>query len=142
MAIPISGWCNQPWGVSINGKYFEKEISLSIVKKIKALNTNKNINIVLTRETDIYQSPPEKATFTNNAGADVMVSIHLGATEVDSAALKSGINFFVAKDNFENAFKSKILASALIGAFKNNTDLSLLRIFCNRQFGIIFKWAY
>ncbi len=121
---------------SINGKYFEKEISLSIIKKIKALNTNKNINIVLTREKDIYQSPPEKATITSDAGADIMVSIHVGATTADSAALKSGINFFVAKDNFENAFKSKILASALIGSFKNNTELPVAENPQQRQMGI------
>lgn len=108
---------------SINGKYFEKEISLSIIKKIKSLNTNKKLNILLTRETDIYQSPPEKATITNNAGADIMVSIHVGAASADAAALKSGIIFFVAKDNYQNAFNSKILASALIGSFKNNTEL-------------------
>jgi len=121
---------------SINGKYFEKEISLSIIKKIKTLNTNKNINIVLTRETDIYQSPPEKATFTNDAGADLLVSIHVGATTADSAAFKSGINFLVAKDNFENAFKSKILASALIGSFKNNTELPVAENPQQRKMGI------
>jgi TonB-dependent SusC/RagA subfamily outer membrane receptor len=105
-----------------NGNY-EKDISLAIAQKIKELNSNSNINIVLSRETDIYQSPPEKANFVNEQKADLMVSIHTDGTEENNVKKKSGMNIWVVRDEFANATISKIFASAIVEAFKQNYPL-------------------
>ena len=53
---------------SQDGTAFEKDMTLAILKKIKALNNNSNINLVLTRETDLYQDPKEKVTIVVRKG--------------------------------------------------------------------------
>ena len=108
---------------SIDGSITEKELTLAIIKKIKALNQNANINLVLTRETDVFQSVQEKADFTKAQNADLFVSIHVDATSPDSADSKTGLSVYVAKDNFANARNSKLFASAVINEFKNNFPL-------------------
>lgn len=50
-------------GVIVNN-IAEKEITLAIAKKIKELNTNENINIVLSREEDKSITPTERIDFT------------------------------------------------------------------------------
>ncbi len=65
--------------VSLDGNTTEKDIALSVAAKIKALNTNADINILLTRENDIYQSPPQKNDFSEAQHADLFISIHADA---------------------------------------------------------------
>jgi TonB-dependent SusC/RagA subfamily outer membrane receptor len=108
---------------SLDGNTTEKELTLAIIKKIKTLNSNANINLVLTRETDIFQTVQEKAAFTNAQNADLFVSIHIDATSEEAADSKTGLSVYVAKDNFINAGSSKLFASALIKEFKNSFPL-------------------
>lgn len=110
---------------SLDGSTTEKELTLAIIKKIKALNSNANINLVLARETDIFQTVQEKADFTKAQKADLFVSIHIDGTSAEAANSKTGLSVYVAKDNFENAGKSKLFASAVINEFKNNFPLSV-----------------
>lgn len=109
--------------LSLDGRMKEKDLALDIIKKIKALNSNANINIVLTRETDVFQSVKEKAIFTKAQNADLFISIHLDATPNDSADVKTGMGIWVAKDNYANAYNSKLFASAIINEFANNYEL-------------------
>jgi len=60
----------------IDGKSHEKDIALSIAKLVKAQNANANINIVLTRDNDVFMSPQERVTNVNKLGADLFVSLH------------------------------------------------------------------
>lgn len=105
---------------SIDGVY-EKDLTLALAKKVKELNTNRSIAILLTREEDIFQSPQQKAAIAENKNADLLISLHIGGTEKPDT--KTGIEFFVARDQFENAEKSKELASLLIRAFETNFPL-------------------
>ncbi|MBL0359055.1 MAG: N-acetylmuramoyl-L-alanine amidase [Chitinophagaceae bacterium] len=109
---------------SITGNLYEKDIVLSITKKIKELNSNKSLNIVYTREDDSYQSPQEIATFANAQNPDLFISIHLSSAESNNDK-QSGMDVFVAKDNFSNAEKSKLFASAIINQFTGNYPLPL-----------------
>jgi N-acetylmuramoyl-L-alanine amidase len=105
---------------------YEKDIALAISKKVKILNTNSNINIILSRETDIYQTPQEKADFINKTGADLAIVIHTDATTKDSFDIKNGMSIWVAKDENPNALESKVLASALIQTFQRNYPLPII----------------
>jgi N-acetylmuramoyl-L-alanine amidase len=121
---------------SLDGKVTEKDMALSIVQKIKALNNNPNINLILSRESDIYQSPPEKADFSAAQHPDLFISIHIDAAVKDSAAIKTGMNVYVAKDNFANTSGSKLFASAVINEFFNNYKIPVAQLPLQRQVGI------
>lgn len=108
---------------STNGNIVEKDLTLAIIKKIKALNRNASVNIILTRESDVFQSVQEKAAFTISKKADLFVSIHTDATSVDSADVKSGMRVLVAKDNYGNSKDSRVFASAILDEFSSNYKL-------------------
>jgi len=105
---------------SLDGNIKEKDLTLSIIKKIKGLNHNDNINIILTRENDIYQSPPEKVDFSKAQNPDLFVSIHVDAISRDSAAIKTGMSVLVYNEINANTNNSKLFASAIINEFSNN----------------------
>ncbi len=122
---------------SIDGSITEKELTLAIIKKIKALNSNANINLVFTRETDIFQTVQEKADFTKAQNADLFVSIHIASTTPEAANSKTGMLVYVAKDNFVNSVGSKLFASAVIKEFKNDFPLFVSDLPQQREVGIM-----
>ncbi len=63
-------------GANRNGIY-EKEIVLNIAKKIKALNQNKNIEIILTRDDDSYPSLTDRTGKINELKPDYAISLHI-----------------------------------------------------------------
>ena len=121
---------------SVTGNVSEKDLTLAIVKKIKALNNNANINIVLTRETDIFQSVQQKADFTKAQKADLFISIHIDAASADLAGVKFGMSTWVSKDTYENSGGSKLFASAIINEFTNNYKLPVAPLPMQRQMGV------
>ena len=99
------------------------------------MNTNPNINIILSRETDVYQSPIEKVEFANDKNADLFISIHVDAVK-DNADKVNGMTVWVSKNEFDNAAKSKLFASAIIGEFANNYQLNVSPFPQQREIGI------
>lgn len=64
------------------GKYsYEKDLTLQMALKLQATlaAAMPDVNIVMTRTTDIYQSPPLKANIANQAKGDLFVCIHCNA---------------------------------------------------------------
>ncbi|MEP6674537.1 MAG: N-acetylmuramoyl-L-alanine amidase, partial [Ferruginibacter sp.] len=122
-------------GMSADGNVFEKDIALSLIKKIKELNTDPNINIILTREDDSYQSPPEKVAFTKQQNADLFISMHVDVTPQNMLA-RSGMSIWVAKNNSNNSGASKLFASALISEFNNNYGIDVSPQPQQREVGI------
>jgi len=62
-----------------SGKYSnEKDITLAIALKLQQTlqQAMPDINIVMTRTTDVFDAPPVKANKANTAGGDLFVSIH------------------------------------------------------------------
>ena len=123
---------------SVDGTTLEKDIALSIVKKIKAINNNENIDIILTRNDDSYQSPPEKVEFSKAHHADLFISFHADAETLKSENnMHSGLSVWVAKDNYKNASASKLFASAIIQEFKHDYEIPVLVEFPQqRQAGV------
>ncbi len=64
-------------GASAEDGTTEKDLALSIAKKVKALNNNPNIDIVLTRESDRFINVVDRANFANASNANLFVSIHM-----------------------------------------------------------------
>jgi len=90
----------------------EKDITLSIAKKIAALNSNDHINILLSRDKDQRISVKDRVYFAKNHGADLFVSIHL------NAAVDEQLNGFSVMIDRNNTQKNQLLASALINELK------------------------
>lgn len=66
------------------GKYSnEKDIALAISLKLEQLINDQipNIEVVLTRRTDVFDSPIEKAKIANQAKGDLFVCIHCNSAD-------------------------------------------------------------
>jgi N-acetylmuramoyl-L-alanine amidase len=96
----------------INGET-EKEIALIIAKKVKAINNNPNINIVLTRETDQQLSVMDRTNMANDINANLFVSIHM-----DNAADKNtaGATCYVPAKKNIYIKESTVLAKNILAA--------------------------
>jgi N-acetylmuramoyl-L-alanine amidase len=65
-----------PGTISITNKH-EKDFNLALALKVQALLLNEpEIEVVMTRETDIYPTRTERVKLANKISADVFVSIH------------------------------------------------------------------
>ncbi len=121
--------------ISRDGTGIEKNISLAFAKKIKELNQSSNINIILTRENDTYQSPQDKAVIAKNAGADLFISLHTASGPFASVT-NSGMEVYVARDEFSNSTASKLFASSVIENFKSNYGIKVAANPIQRKVGI------
>jgi len=107
---------------SIDGIY-EKNFTLAIAKKVKELNISNDIEIVLTRENDITQTPQQKLDIAESKQADLLISFHCDAQPANTVNKKSGLSIYISKDNERMTPQSKLLASSVIESFKLNYSL-------------------
>ncbi|MBS1495448.1 MAG: N-acetylmuramoyl-L-alanine amidase [Bacteroidetes bacterium] len=114
----------------------EKDINLALAKKIKELNTDENIKIILTRETDIYQNPRDKANIAKAYNADLFITVHGDVSPTTDKEKNSGLAVTISKNNFENSSQSRVLASALLSAFQQHYGLQVASNPEQRQMGI------
>lgn len=70
-------------GANING-IFEKNITMSVCRKLKELSVNQPFKLYFTREGDLYRSVEERAEYANIIQPDLFVSVHVNWYE-DSA---------------------------------------------------------
>ncbi|MBX2925404.1 MAG: N-acetylmuramoyl-L-alanine amidase [Chitinophagaceae bacterium] len=93
----------------------EKDITLSLAKKIQALNSNSRVNIILTRSEDVFQPVKEKVDFSVKQKADAFISIHVAATPRPSNTGK-GFEIYLSRkmDTLStHAQKARLLASII-----------------------------
>jgi len=83
-------------GATRNG-ISEKEIVLNIAKKIKALNQNQNLEIILTRNDDSYPSLTDRTGKINEVKPDFAISLHINNLPRETTYSK-GMEVFV-QDN-------------------------------------------
>lgn len=84
---------------AVNENYLEKDIVLGIAKKIKELNSNENIEIILNREIDEFISLSDRAEFINRLSPDFVISVHLNSY-VDED--KNGLEIIYGGKNLES----------------------------------------
>jgi N-acetylmuramoyl-L-alanine amidase len=92
----------------------EKDINLSIAKKIADLNSNSHLKIVLTRNNDEYMAVKDKVIFAKDNNADLFISIHLNGAVNEQL---NGISVLIDKNNSQ---KNLLLGSALISELKKS----------------------
>ncbi|MCX6205613.1 MAG: N-acetylmuramoyl-L-alanine amidase [Bacteroidetes bacterium] len=120
--------------LSPSTKVSEAELALQFAKAVKAANTNSNIKIILTRETDVFNSVQEKADFANAQKADLFISLHCNdATPIQhengkkEANPSKGMEIYIAnKEKAVNYNANAIFANELANSIKNlNTFLGI-----------------
>lgn len=112
----------------------EKDITLKIVNEIKALNANKKINILLSREGDKAVSLNDRVSFADENKATLFISVHLNAgTE---PTVKSGMDVIVQNNGNNYHVQSNLLASSMIDAFKKDYPLPVAPSVYERQQGV------
>lgn len=90
----------------------EKDDVLRVCARVGQILVGKGHDIYYTRTTDVYESPYQKATEANNAGADFFASFHRNS----AGSSASGYETWV----YENVGKAKACADV---ANKNMSDL-------------------
>lgn len=96
--------------IGINGLQ-EKDINLSIARKVLSLNKNENIQIILTRSDDIYNTAKEKTELATSYKADAFISIHVNAADKETPGAESGFEVFVPSKR--NDLGSRVLGTLL-----------------------------
>lgn len=102
-------------GATVND-FTEKQIVAQITDKIKLQNTNKDIEIVLTRDSDATMTFDERTQIINSLNPDLVISLHVN---MQKNATASGMEFFVSKDNVAYE-KSNTHAEQLQQKFETN----------------------
>ena len=94
-----------PGALSGNGKYKEKDITLSVALKLGSLIKSgyPDVKVVYTRSTDKYVELGQRAAVANKNKADLFISIHVNSAKATQAR---GTETFVmgahkSDDNFE-----------------------------------------
>jgi N-acetylmuramoyl-L-alanine amidase len=98
----------------------EKDINLSIAQKIKALNSNENIRIVLSRNNDIDAIAECQSIVANNK-ADFLITISL-AQNVNNNK-ERGWNICIPYETAKYFKQSEIMGSILFANFSDNYGL-------------------
>ena len=97
-------------GIDINGVITEKELNLAIALKVKELNTNNQIKIILTRESDLFMNVREKVDFTMQQKPDGFVSIHINGAPTNQT---NGIEVYLGTRNTSFQKESMLLGSMI-----------------------------
>ena len=95
----------------------EKDIALAIAQKIKALNEDENIKIILTRETDILPELKVRSEFGNQQKPALFLSLHVNSSPNKT---KTGFEVVIPSKAKNFGSENKILASILLGYLAQN----------------------
>lgn len=68
-------------GAIYNGRQ-EKDDALALTLEIGRILEENGVEVIYTRETDVFETPLQKAQEANRAGADYFVSIHRNSSPV------------------------------------------------------------
>ncbi|MFC0776209.1 N-acetylmuramoyl-L-alanine amidase [Terrimonas alba] len=111
---------NDPGAKSPDEKYKEAQLSLELAKAVKAVASEYNITVVLTREDDKFpgavhdknEALRKRVALTTEMKADAFISLHLSATPEKNQNKYSGFEAYISKNR--EATEDKILASAIL----------------------------
>jgi len=100
----------------------ESDLSLAFAKKIKELNSNPNIRVVLTREKDVFNTVVEVAEMAQKISPDVFISVHANnATPIRLADNKrkenpqKGVELYIASKEKAHDYESNYQLANMLG---------------------------
>lgn len=96
----------------------EKTIVENISKKVKALNKDANVEIVLLRDGDHFMELSERVSIINNLKPNLVVSLHVNA---NMSSEKNGIEAYVSSKNEKFKEVSTVSAEKLLSTISNKS---------------------
>jgi len=109
---------------AVNNTIYEKNINLSIINYASKLFDNTDIKVYCTRINDKFLSLEERTGFVKDVEADLFVSLHMNASELEAA---KGTEVFYSKANNEETYygltskkMAQILADKMHLAMESN----------------------
>jgi TonB-dependent SusC/RagA subfamily outer membrane receptor len=97
----------------------EKNFTLAIAKKMKALNSNTQLNIILLRDKDVALKTDEKLFIALAERPDAFVGLHVNYSPAESD--KKGFEVYVSGKNLVNDKSNVLLASSLLNEVSSIT---------------------
>jgi N-acetylmuramoyl-L-alanine amidase len=91
----------------------EKDLALAIALKVKSLNNNPNINVILSRESDKFITVVDRASFANESNANLFVSIHMDNA---ATAIATGTTCYIPFKNKLYIKESNMAAKNILAA--------------------------
>lgn len=91
----------------------EKDVALKIAQKIKDLSSQYNIDVILTRNSDVFMSPKDKSEFANSQNANAFISLHANANDKEHP-IESGFEVLLSPDNEKFKTQNQVLGSAIL----------------------------
>lgn len=70
----------------------ESDIALELANITRDINTNQRLNLVFTRNSDVFQNPLTKLDLIEESNADLVVSFHVSTATIKSA---SGVDIYI-----------------------------------------------
>ena len=95
----------------------EKDIVLNIAKHIFEMNSNQDLEIILSRDEDLLLPLKKRVEFTNEKQPDLFLSLHVNKAEDKN---KNGVEIFTSTKN-KNYDKSKNYANMLSKNIENQS---------------------
>jgi TonB family protein len=107
----------------------EKDLNLSIAKKIQQLSKEYNVNVIMTRDNDatvgnaksLKEDLLNRVNVAESNKADLFISVHVDASNTDKS--ENGFSVYVSNKNLYYQ-KSIALASALTEEIKNTYPIA------------------
>ncbi|MEI6585072.1 MAG: N-acetylmuramoyl-L-alanine amidase [Sediminibacterium sp.] len=120
---------------SLDGLTTESQIDLALANAVVAANQNSNIKIVLTRNTDLFQSVVDKANFANTQKADLFISLHCNQVALvktdkanDITNPKKGIEIYIANKQKAINYEANLLFANQIANSIKQANLNMLGV--------------
>lgn len=129
-----AGHGGEDHGAIANG-ISEKDITLMIAQRVKELNTNNNLHIVLARDVDKTLSPKERINYSISVHPDLYVSLHFDA-EQGKSTNKSGLQVIIPGNDNPYFAQSNLLGSSMLESFKTGYQLNVNNILLQRSKGV------
>lgn len=90
-------------GADIKG-FEEKAITEAVASKIKELNKNENVEIILLRDGDTSMDLRERTTIINKIKPDLVISLHVSSTTSDKP---NGVSAYISSNKTFNEQSKK-----------------------------------
>ncbi|MBA2499457.1 MAG: N-acetylmuramoyl-L-alanine amidase [Chitinophagaceae bacterium] len=109
-------------GANANAIILEKDINLALAKAVVEMNEDPNIEIILTRESDVNLALNSRTDVSMNRKADLFISLHVGSADPSNEKTtenKNGIEVIISRKNTRFDAQNRVLATIMINHFEN-----------------------
>lgn len=95
----------------------EKDLNLSLALKVQELLTRVGVEVIMTRETDIFVELSDRAKIANDNDVNIFVSLHRNAWTSPDAL---GVSTHIFPSSVRGRELGEVLQDAQLRAFKSN----------------------